>query len=130
MSITPTNEQITKLVEDMRAQLDTCVPKGQAYRVKWHDVKEIIAVITTLQQRLTEANDFNNDVVEREAAVCPEDVGFDEYIRTLQSRLAQVEKERDTARRDGRLEGLKEADQVSCTAGAIRERIKLLESQL
>lgn len=80
--------QITQRVADMRARLDKCAQAGQAYRLKWHEVKLIIATIQTLQERLTAANDFNNDVVEREAAVCPEDVGFDEYIRSLETKLA------------------------------------------
>lgn len=100
-----TNEQITQLVTGMQERLHTCVQNGQAYRVKWHDVKEIIATIQILQERLAQANEFNDDVVEREAAVCPEDVGFDEYIRSLQSRLSEVEQERDDLRQE--VEGLR-----------------------
>lgn len=59
----------------------------QPFRLKWHEVKSLIATITTLQGRLAEANDFNNDVVEREAACCPEDVPFDEWIAVLRKAL-------------------------------------------
>lgn len=89
-------EQIAQHVAEMQTQLDACAQKGHAYRMRWRDVKAIIKIITTLQERLAQANNFNNDIVEREAAVCPEDVGFDEFIRSLQSRLSEVEKERDT----------------------------------
>lgn len=47
-----------------------------------------------LREQLAQAHGDNErlarviqDIEEREAAVCPEDVGFDEYIRTLQQRL-------------------------------------------
>lgn len=49
-------------------------------------------------------------IEEREAAACPEDVGFEEYIRTLQQRLAQVEKELATTKqhRDDLIEELRQ----------------------
>jgi chromosome segregation ATPase len=34
---------------------------------------------------------FESDVEEREAAVCPEDVGFDEYIRVLDKKLSEYQ---------------------------------------
>lgn len=96
-----TSEQITQLVADLQTRLDTCSQAGQAYRLKWHEVKVVIEAMRILQQRLAEANDFNNDVVEREAAVCPEDVGFDEYIRALQSQLEQLRAENERLRSAG-----------------------------
>lgn len=83
------DDAITQHVAAMQAQLDECARSGRAYRVKWREVKLIITIIKTLQERLAQANDFNNDVVEREAAVCPEDVGFDEYIRVLERKLRE-----------------------------------------
>lgn len=56
--------------------------------------------LAVVQFDLRQANGWIEDVREREAAVCPEDVGFDEYIRTLQSQLAQVTAERDGLRQD------------------------------
>lgn len=91
------DEQITQMVTDMQAQLSRCSSTGMAYRVKWHDVKEIIATIQTLQERLAEAKKWQMSVEEREAAVCPEDVGFDEYIRTLRSHWLQAEHQRNEA---------------------------------
>lgn len=82
-----TNEQITQQVTDMQARLNNCAQTGRPYRATWHEIKSLITTVTTLQARLAEAHDFNNDVVEREAAVCPEDVSFDEYIRALEKKL-------------------------------------------
>lgn len=36
---------------------------------------------------LKQAKDWNLDIEEREAAVCPEDVPFDEYIKVLEKRV-------------------------------------------
>jgi hypothetical protein len=82
-----TDDQIAQQVADMQSRLDKCAQRGRAYHLKWHEAKSIIAIIQTLQRRLADANDFSNDIVEREAAICPEDVGFDEYIRVLSDAL-------------------------------------------
>jgi len=42
---------------------------------------------------LRQANSWIGDVEEREAAVCPEDVGFDEYIQSLQRQLSEAQAE-------------------------------------
>lgn len=86
-SNTLTDEQITRQVADMQLRLDACAQAGQTYSVKWRDVKSIIATIQTLQVRLADAKKWQMDVEEREAAVCPEDVPFDEYIHALESAL-------------------------------------------
>jgi hypothetical protein len=134
-----TSEQITQMVADMQSRLNSCSQSGTAYRVKWHEVKEIIATIQTLQDRLAEAGAFNNDVVEREAAACPEDVGFDEYIRALERELpakdAEIERlkwERDSAKEseeamlDGAMAASREIEISIATAraDAIRECAK------
>lgn len=41
------------------------------------------------QQELERLKKWQDDVVEREAAVCPEDVPFDEYIRHLERKLKE-----------------------------------------
>lgn len=86
-----TDQQITLQVSEMQARLDACAQTGQPYRVKWQDIKSIIEVIRTLQERLAQAKAWQMDVEEREAAVCPEDVPFDEYIRRLQKHSADLE---------------------------------------
>jgi hypothetical protein len=44
--------------------------------------------ITRLERELAEARAQVLDWENREAAICPEDVGFEELIRVLQSKLA------------------------------------------
>lgn len=60
---------------------------------------------TVLREQLAQEHSDNEraalviqNIEEREAAVCPEDVGFDEYLRSLQFQLAQVTQERNELR--------------------------------
>jgi hypothetical protein len=68
-------DRITSLIEDERASRD--------------------AEIADLKFWLKQAKDWNTDVEEREAACCPEDWAFDEYIKVLKK---QVEDERKAER--------------------------------
>jgi len=65
-----------------------------------YKVNEVDKCVTTLKSELQAARgeierlkserlDFEN----REGAICPEDVGFEEYIRTLEKRVEELEKE-------------------------------------
>ena len=53
-------------------------------------VAEVVAHVAAMQAELGAAKRWQLDVEEREAAVCPEDVGFDEYIRSLHGRVDQL----------------------------------------
>jgi hypothetical protein len=48
-----------------------------------------------LRFSLKQANDWIADIEEREAACCPEDTGFDEYIKTLRAELDQLRRENE-----------------------------------
>ncbi len=52
-------------------------------------VSELIGEVERLQTELKDAENWIGDVEEREAAVCPEDVPFDEYIRVLEKKLEE-----------------------------------------
>lgn len=54
----------------------------------WNPEDEVIA----LNRRLAETKKRLAEIEEREAAVCPEDVPFDEYIRSLQGQLEAARK--------------------------------------
>lgn len=82
-----TDEQLA----DMRTRLSSCSASGRPFTVKWREVKLILATILTLQEQLKQAKAWQMDVEEREAAVWPEDVPFDEYIRHLQKHNADLE---------------------------------------
>jgi hypothetical protein len=59
------------------------------------DADALAEKFLTLTQKLAEAERRLLDQEDAEAAVCPEDVGFAEYIKVLQARLAEAERERD-----------------------------------
>jgi len=46
------------------------------------------AEVARLNREVERLKTWQGEIEEREAAVCPEDVGFDEYIRCLEKRLA------------------------------------------
>ena len=50
------------------------------------DVPALCATVRVLRAENEQLLKWQADIQEREAAVCPEDVGFDEYIRTLEHR--------------------------------------------
>jgi hypothetical protein len=60
-------------------------PRYDALRA---EVSRLKSEVERLRFDLHQAEGWIADVEEREAAVCPEDIGFDEYIRTLQKQLA------------------------------------------
>lgn len=72
-------------------------------------VLRLLADCARLRAELDEAR-------EREGAVCPEDVPFDEYIRALTKRVEQAERERDEARADAERERMRLA---GCSVAAL-----------
>lgn len=91
-------ERVPALIRDWRA----LKAENATLKNHWADTSEDLAsalleheqVNAALREQLAEAHGDNErlarviqDIEEREAAVCPEDVGFDEYIRTLQRKL-------------------------------------------
>lgn len=78
----------------LQAQFDgvmNCLATSQ------RDVEELRAMLADARFALKQAEGWISDVTEREAAVCPEDVGFDEYVRSLQKQLAEARAENDAA---------------------------------
>lgn len=60
----------------------------------WQERQDIAALLAdrdALAADLRNAEGWIADVEEREAACCPEDVGFDEYIRHLQAELQEAQ---------------------------------------
>lgn len=92
------------LCQSLRALRDQLAEEQRRNQMQADTIMEYEGDVAALRDQLAQAHSDNErlalvvqGIEEREAAVCPEDIGFDEYIRTLQSRLAQVEKERDDA---------------------------------
>ena len=81
------------------------------------EIKDILlAALTAAEQARDEAQRALRQVEEREAACCPEDVGFEEFIaalkrsmRALNASVAQRTEERDSAMRELKMEKLVEA---------------------
>jgi hypothetical protein len=59
--------------------------------------------IADLKAALKRANDSIMDWENREAAICPEDVGFEEVIKALRKALAERTRERDALAEEGDL---------------------------
>jgi hypothetical protein len=62
----------------------------EANRLGDVEIERLKGEVGQLKFDLHQARTWIAGVEEREAAVCPEDIGFDEYIRTLQKQLAVV----------------------------------------
>lgn len=69
-------------VERYETKLHQCAHNGRPFTASWGEIKSFLLTIRSLL-------DWQSDAQEREAAVCPEDVSFDEYIRVLERRLAE-----------------------------------------
>jgi hypothetical protein len=66
------------------ADMDTD-PNGEY--VRHSDYEELSTELSAKDAEIERLRKWHVDVEEREAAVCPEDVGFDEYIRVLDRKL-------------------------------------------
>lgn len=62
-------------------------------------VRSLLDQNAELQLKLFAMKQWQLDVEEREAAVCPEDVGFDEHIKFLQRELVEARAEKEAANR-------------------------------
>lgn len=81
-------------------------------------------------EALAELKRWQMDVEEREAAVCPEDVGFDEYIRRLEANLKQAVAERDELSTEietchSLLDQFYSEDPAMTSADTLEKRLKL-----
>lgn len=77
-------------LRDFQARLDRCAEEGKRFPIKRHEVKAFLSTVNALKERLRLAKEWQMNAEEREAAVCPEDVGFDEHIHSLEKRLADL----------------------------------------
>ena len=66
----------------VEAKRKECVKRGRPYATSWGEIGSFVLTIRELWK-------WQRDVQEREAAVCPEDVPFDEYIRVLERKLQE-----------------------------------------
>jgi hypothetical protein len=91
-----------------------CDPDGGGVRNGWCRWDEVEALLLQRAQEIAELKAEARDYEEREAAVCPEDVGFDEYIRVLTKQLTAraQEIEQVKAERDAFRELSKEASEI------------------
>lgn len=63
------------------------------------DMRDILAAYDALRSERDEERRELDDWREREASVCPEDVGFDEHILALRHRAERMERVVEAARR-------------------------------
>lgn len=54
------------------------------------EVESLRAEVERLTAQLAAVTRERDEFIEREASCCPEDVGCDEYIKTLKSRIAEL----------------------------------------
>lgn len=83
------------------------------------EIRVLRHLLTTAEREAASLRQQLAAIAEREAAVCPEDVGFDEYIRALQKQLAAAREDGERLRRDFRSlsEAIQEgSDPESCWA--------------
>ena len=80
-------ERGTPVVELAEWERDGLCQKARRFQGLVHEVSRLNSEVERLRFDLGQAHGWIADVEERERAVCPEDVGFDEYIRTLQTQL-------------------------------------------
>jgi len=76
---------------DFQTRLDECAAQGKRFPIKWRELKALLQTIHALKKQLS-------DIEEREAACCPEDVPFDEYIWALKKRMAEARNESEQLR--------------------------------
>jgi hypothetical protein len=80
-------EEIARLREELNVCREICGTFFEALKplnLTHINVANPGSHVTELIRQLTVLKEWQRDVQEREAAVCPEDVGFDEYIGMLE----------------------------------------------
>ena len=121
----PISGETGKLIEEARVVAKDMM-KTRAGSSEMRIGSFVARLADTLEASDKRFRDYFQDVEEREAACCPEDVGFDEYIGVLSVKLEAANSRADEAME----RSYEEARQVSVEQTALTNRVAELEAAL